>query len=495
MAATPSNPRIDELLARVTADPGSRLFLPLAEELRKSGRLDEAEGILRRGLGVHNNYLSAWISLGRVLRDRGKIEEASDVFARALSLDPGNVVAARLAAETFLALGEKREALEKYRLVNALMPGEEEIAERIATLERELAPPPPAPMIFPEPAEEAPEIDVQGDDADLPTVEEPLLELAPEEPSLPPPDDAFPPAGSSDDVFHEGEPARASEDATAFDRWSAPEAPAPADTRSEVEAPFGDPDTSAVGEEPGEVLPFDTAQSGELARSPFDAAPEFYSQPSRENESQASAAASPDEPSSPFDETRPLPRAGDSSVFPEDDASGNEAPFAEEEPAVPTADLEFDPFVPEARRDEPASLPSLEPPREEAAWLAEDDSEADGAGEPGTGAMRDSVPEARSAYPRQRESTGYTPPGAAPPHDPAATVILGDLYAQQGHFSAAREIYMKILEREPGNSMVAGKLRDLPARDSAPGVDRRDVAQRLGSWLTRVRRKRGGEDV
>jgi hypothetical protein len=495
MAATPSNPRIDELLARVTADPGSRLFLPLAEELRKSGRLDEADGILRRGLGVHNNYLSAWISLGRVLRDRGKIEEASDVFARALSLDPGNVVAARLAAETFVALGEKGEALEKYRLVDALMPGEEEITARIASLERELAPPPPEPLPSPEPVEAAPEIEVNGDEADLPTIEEPLLELAPEEPSQPSRQDVFPPAGASDDAIHEGEPAGATEDAKAFDRWLGPEETPAASSPSEVEPPFGEPETSAVPGEPDEALPFNTAQSDRLAGTPFDDAPAFYSQPSREIESQASAAASPDEPSSPFDETRPLPRAGDSSVFPERDASGNDAPFAEEEPAVPTADFEFDPFVPDAPRDESASLPPVEPPREEAPWLAGGDSEADVAGERGAGSMPDSAPEAGSAYPEETETTGYAPPGAAPAHDPAATVILGDLYARQGHFSAAREIYMKILEREPGNAVVAGKLRELPLRDSAPGVDRRDVAQRLGSWLTRVKRKRGGEDV
>ena len=70
MAQTATNPKIEELRGRLKADPKSRLFYPLAEELRKINQCEEAENVLRQGLSSHPTYLSAWVSLGRTLRMR-----------------------------------------------------------------------------------------------------------------------------------------------------------------------------------------------------------------------------------------------------------------------------------------------------------------------------------------------------------------------------------------------------------------------------------------
>src|SRR5436189_1922581 len=118
-----NNPKIEELRFRVKTDPKTRLFFPLAEELRKGDQFAEAEDVLRAGLTHHPTYLSAWVSLGRVLREEGKNTEAIESLTRALQVDQGNVVAARLLAEAYEALGEKVEAIKKYKLVHALMPG------------------------------------------------------------------------------------------------------------------------------------------------------------------------------------------------------------------------------------------------------------------------------------------------------------------------------------------------------------------------------------
>jgi len=131
----------------VKTDPKSRLFYPLAEELRKAGKLDEAEQVLRTGLVVHSTYLSAWVSLGRVLRDQQKHADAVEPFSKAMQLDPGNVVAARLLADTYLSLGEKVEAIKKYKLVHALLPSDEELEGVIEQLQKELNE--PAPFIEP----------------------------------------------------------------------------------------------------------------------------------------------------------------------------------------------------------------------------------------------------------------------------------------------------------------------------------------------------------
>jgi tetratricopeptide (TPR) repeat protein len=141
MAQPATNPKIEELRFRLKADPKSRLFFPLAEELRKAGQVEEAEQVLRSGLVAHSTYLSAWVSLGRVLRDQKKDGEAVDALARALQLDPGNVVAARLLGDAHLSLGDKVEAIKKYKLVHALMPADEELQATIASLDRDLNPP------------------------------------------------------------------------------------------------------------------------------------------------------------------------------------------------------------------------------------------------------------------------------------------------------------------------------------------------------------------
>jgi tetratricopeptide (TPR) repeat protein len=149
MAQPGINAKIEELQFRIKTDPKSRLFFPLAEELRKNGRLPEAEQVLRTGLGVHTTYLSAWVSLGRVLREQQKHSDAVEALNTALQVDPGNVVAARLLADSYLDLGEKVEAIKKYKLVHALMPGDEELEAKIQQLDRELAPPEPEPVAAP----------------------------------------------------------------------------------------------------------------------------------------------------------------------------------------------------------------------------------------------------------------------------------------------------------------------------------------------------------
>src|SRR5258707_13246081 len=167
MAQPGINAKIEELQFRIKTDPRSRLFFPLAEELRKNGRLPEAEQVLRTGLGVHATYLSAWVSLGRVLREQHKNAEAVDALTTALQVDPGNVVAARLLADAYLDLGEKVEAIKKYKLVHALMPSDEELQAKIDQLDRDLSPAPEA-TVATEPEPEPEPEPVFSETADVP---------------------------------------------------------------------------------------------------------------------------------------------------------------------------------------------------------------------------------------------------------------------------------------------------------------------------------------
>ena len=139
MAQTATNPKIEELRFRLKTDPKSRLFYQLAEELRRAGQSAEAEQILRSGLTVYPTYLAAWVSLGRVLREQKNDGAAVEALTKAMQLDPGNVVAARLLADAYRNLGENVEAIKKYKLVLALMPGDEELKGTIEQLDREIS--------------------------------------------------------------------------------------------------------------------------------------------------------------------------------------------------------------------------------------------------------------------------------------------------------------------------------------------------------------------
>jgi tetratricopeptide (TPR) repeat protein len=151
MAQPATTAKLEELRFKLKTDPKSRLFYQLAEELRKAGHYDESEQVLRSGLVVYPTYLAAWVSLGRTLREQKNDGGAVDALNKALQLDPGNVVAARILADAYLALGDKVEAIKKYKLVHALLPSDEELRGTIEHLEREIHPP----TVEPIPVEES----------------------------------------------------------------------------------------------------------------------------------------------------------------------------------------------------------------------------------------------------------------------------------------------------------------------------------------------------
>ncbi|HSE63447.1 MAG TPA: tetratricopeptide repeat protein, partial [Thermoanaerobaculia bacterium] len=155
---------IRDLQKRVEREPGSRYFVPLADELRKAGRLPDAIAALESGLVVHPGYVAARIALGRAYLEAGRIESSMEAFARALADDPSNLVAAKALGDLHLSRGEPLEALKRYRLYRAIsgdrrldvvidgLEGEAARAQRAA--EAAPAPPPPRPpAATPDPVE------------------------------------------------------------------------------------------------------------------------------------------------------------------------------------------------------------------------------------------------------------------------------------------------------------------------------------------------------
>ncbi|MGH9316262.1 MAG: tetratricopeptide repeat protein, partial [Thermoanaerobaculia bacterium] len=142
MADSKSEARIRDLKRRLELDPGSRLFVSLAEEYRKAGRIADALLTLQKGLQTHSHYLSAQVALGRAYLEAGLISEAIATFSKVLSEDRGNLVSAKSLADIYLSRGETLEAVKKYKLYRALS-GDRDVDDIIEQLEGKLAPPPP----------------------------------------------------------------------------------------------------------------------------------------------------------------------------------------------------------------------------------------------------------------------------------------------------------------------------------------------------------------
>lgn len=129
------------LQERYDEQPDSRVFAPLADCLRKQGKLQEALGVCHTGLSKHPRYSSAYVILGKIHLERGDDGAAREAFLRVLEFDPQNLLALRQLAE----LDESREdfaaAVSRWELVTALEIDPAKAEERLEAARAKLDPP------------------------------------------------------------------------------------------------------------------------------------------------------------------------------------------------------------------------------------------------------------------------------------------------------------------------------------------------------------------
>lgn len=131
------SPEIVKLTEKMTKDPASTLFFPLAEEYRKCGMLDEAIILLTDGLKNHPNFLSARVSLGKIYLQKGIIPDARLEFEKVVQFAPDNLLAQKKLAIIYRDEGERDKALDSCRRLLLLNPNDEEIKKIRAELEAE----------------------------------------------------------------------------------------------------------------------------------------------------------------------------------------------------------------------------------------------------------------------------------------------------------------------------------------------------------------------
>lgn len=134
-----SQPRIEALRARWDRDPSSRLSLQLAEEYRRSGDLDQAMHVLRKGIETTPS-IAAEVALGRCLLEANDVAAAKVHLGRAIERDPTQMVAYRHLIEVHTRLGDHEEAeaaLDIYRQLNPTDPELDDLAARLTRPEPE----------------------------------------------------------------------------------------------------------------------------------------------------------------------------------------------------------------------------------------------------------------------------------------------------------------------------------------------------------------------
>lgn len=121
--------RLESLRRRWEQNPDSRVFLQLAEEYRRAGKLEEAIEVLETGLEKHPGSLAAHVALGRCRLESGEPEAAVRSFERVLREDATHLVALKNAVLAYQAMGEDGRGMEKLDLYRALNPSDAEIEE------------------------------------------------------------------------------------------------------------------------------------------------------------------------------------------------------------------------------------------------------------------------------------------------------------------------------------------------------------------------------
>jgi len=126
---------IEKLKEKVDKDPNSKLFVPLAEEYRKEGMLDEAIAVLLSGVEKQPGYMSARVSLGKIYVEKEMLKEAQAEFEQVIRSIPDNLYAHKKLADIYRTTGDTQQAIRSYKTVLRLNAMDEEALINLSELE------------------------------------------------------------------------------------------------------------------------------------------------------------------------------------------------------------------------------------------------------------------------------------------------------------------------------------------------------------------------
>ncbi len=126
---------IAKLTERISKDPKSKLFVPLAEEYKKNGDIEMAIHVLSEGLKNNPGYVTARSFLGRLLLEKGELAASQKEFEEVVKAIPDNLLAQRKLGDINILQNTQDEALKHYKIALALNPGDAEVASLISDIE------------------------------------------------------------------------------------------------------------------------------------------------------------------------------------------------------------------------------------------------------------------------------------------------------------------------------------------------------------------------
>ena len=130
-----SSKDIEKLKERVDKDPNSKLFVPLAEEYRKEGLVEEAIKVLQDGLERQPGYMSARVALGKIYLEKGMPQEARGEFENVIKAIPDNLYAHKKLADIYRDSGKRDLAIKAYRTVLKLNAMDDDAINNLHELE------------------------------------------------------------------------------------------------------------------------------------------------------------------------------------------------------------------------------------------------------------------------------------------------------------------------------------------------------------------------
>jgi tetratricopeptide (TPR) repeat protein len=117
---------IDRLALALAKEPGSKAFIPLAEEYGKAGMWEEAAAVLEDGLKTYPSFITAMVALGRAYDQMNQPVKAQAILEEAVKVSPENLRAHRTLAKIYVAQGAKHAALRSCDVILSVNPQDQE---------------------------------------------------------------------------------------------------------------------------------------------------------------------------------------------------------------------------------------------------------------------------------------------------------------------------------------------------------------------------------
>jgi len=148
---------IEDLKKKLSQNPDSLTFVPLAEAYRKSGMYKEAVDVCKAGLEKHPAYTSARVVLGRLYLEQELYDEAAEELKKVEVVDHDNIMVHSMLGNIYVKKQMFAQAVEQFQRVLSLNPEDMETQDKLqealsakqtvpseSKKEEKPAPPPPA---------------------------------------------------------------------------------------------------------------------------------------------------------------------------------------------------------------------------------------------------------------------------------------------------------------------------------------------------------------